>query len=464
MLRHRPVPGVAGQCTTRDKGDLTLHTPNLRLSVLALALASFSAPAAPPALPLSGAVEGEITRGSELNHNDGSRSTLYRLQLDAGQAVELSLDGPLAGALSVFRNDLLKATSISGGGSELLFRGGDAGEYIVAVSGADATAFGPFRLAAQPVEAHDGSPLRDGARITDWYVGTPASFELQVDSRGLYRVLAESSTFDTLLRLEGEGISVMDDDGCDALNACLELPLQPGNYRLQVDAGSPGEGAFQLSVNASPLPAGALEDGAALVHGTPLQVYVQGDGRRVLELTLPSPSLVTLDARGPGFDPILQLSGAGLVATDDDGGAGTDARMRIGLQAGSYQVEVGDVRGRGGLAEVAVEVNEVSAVAWPELVPGRTFEGQLEAGMRDVYRVAITRAGEYEIQMRAPGDGIDGVLILGRDGAMVARADDDQGSLDPRLVAQLQPGEYVLVVQAFSADHGGSYTLDLRRL
>lgn len=123
------------------------------------------------------------------------------MRLDAGQAVELSLDGPLAGTLAVFRNDLLKAASTAGGTPGLLFRAGEAGEYVVAVTGAGDTAFGPYRLAARPIEAHDGSPLADGARITEWYTGTPSSsFELQVDSRALYRILAESSEFDTLLR------------------------------------------------------------------------------------------------------------------------------------------------------------------------------------------------------------------------------------------------------------------------
>lgn len=70
----------------------------------------------------------------------------------------------------------------------------------MAVTGAGDTAFGPCRLAARPIEAHDGSPLADGARITKWYTGSPSSFELQVDSGALYRIFAESSEFDTLLR------------------------------------------------------------------------------------------------------------------------------------------------------------------------------------------------------------------------------------------------------------------------
>ena len=68
----------------------------------------------------------------------------------------------------------------------------------------------------------------------------------------------------------------------------------------------------------------------------------------MVALGLGSPAVVTLDARADGFDPMLQLSGAGLVATDDEGGAGTNSRMRIGLPAGDYQVEVSDIRGRGG--------------------------------------------------------------------------------------------------------------------
>ena len=133
----------------------------LTAGLLALAIAaSLNAPAHAAApirtLASNGDVRGEITSATTINYSDGSRSQLFSLQMSANQAVSLKLEGALNGVISVFRQDMLVSRSqscdCSNGTAQLGFRADKAGQYLVAVSGADARAFGPFRLSATPIQ------------------------------------------------------------------------------------------------------------------------------------------------------------------------------------------------------------------------------------------------------------------------------------------------------------------------
>src|SRR5690606_6006947 len=70
-------------------------------------------PAATP-LTLDSPVEGEITTGSRLNLNDGSRYEIVPLQLPPNQTARIALDGALQGQLAVFQDGKLVASSQAG--------------------------------------------------------------------------------------------------------------------------------------------------------------------------------------------------------------------------------------------------------------------------------------------------------------------------------------------------------------
>lgn len=442
--------------------------------LLSLAIAGSLNPlahAAAPARPLAsnGDVDGEITSAATLNYSDGSRSQVFLLQLAAGQAVSLKLDGPLNGTLSVFQRDTLLTRSNGCGcsednGTQLSFRADKAGQYLVAVSGADARAFGPFHLSAEPINAYNGKPLAAGQRITDWLLGSNQTYTLQVEQPGLYTINLESDAFDTRLELSGGGLSLEDDDGGNRTNSRLVTPLQPGSYTLAARSFSEQNGAFHLDVQQTPMPDGMVfTDGSSLPVDGVVNGFIGNDETRSFVFSLPERRRVQFDASGSELDSYLTLQGPDFTLSDDDGGNGVDARLTQVLEPGEYNVSVRSMNSRGGIFQLATSTAPApNGPARPALALGRETRGQLAPGLRNLYTLEIPRKGRYVISM-AGNNGLDGMVTLMRDGEEVASQDDSDSSLDPNLEVELDPGRYMLMAHSFDASASGSYRLLVRR-
>lgn len=445
----------------------------LAAGLLTLAIAaSLNSPvhAAPAARPLAsnGETSGEITSATALNYSDGSRSQLFSLQLAAGQAVSLKLEGPLNGTLAVFHRDQLVNRTGSGcncsGSSQLSVRADKAGQYLIAVSGADANAFGPFQLTATPIVAYDGKPLVAGKRIADWLVDSRQTYALQVDKPGLYTINLESDAFDTVLGLSGNGVELEDDDGGNNTNSRLVTPLQPGRYTLSAGGFSQNSGAFYLNVEQADLPEGlAFEDGHALPIDDMASGFINGGDTRSFVFSLPDRRRVQLDASSRDIDTFLTLQGADITLSDDDGGGGVNSRLSQVLDPGEYNVSVRSVNGRGGIFQLASSTAPApDGPTRPVLTLGRETSGQLIPGSRSLYTLDIPRKGRYVISMTG-SNGLDGMVTLMRDGQEVASQDDSDTSLDPQLEIELEAGHYVLMAHSFDPSAAGAYRLMVRR-
>lgn len=440
-------------------------------SLLALAIATSLGPvatASPSARPLThtGEVSGEITSSTALNYSDGTRSQLFSLPLSAGQAVALELRGALNGALSVFHRDLLLSRSESddSGNASLSLRAESSGTYLVAVSGADARAFGPFQLSVKPITAYDGKPLTAGRRITDWLQGSDKTYMLEVDKPGMYTIDLQSSQFDTRLQLAGNGLSLEDDDGGSDLNARLVVPLQPGRYTLTAGGFSEASGAFYLGVAQDDLPEGLVStDGTTLPLDGMASGFLNTDETRSFILTLPDARRVQLDASSRELDTLLTVQGGDITLNDDDGGSGLNSRLTQVLDAGQYTVSVRSLNGRAGIFQLAnATAPAPEGSGRTELRIGREVQAQLRAGQRDLYTLDIPRRGKYIISMRG-GDNVDGLVTLLRNGEEIAQQDDSDNSLDPLLEIELDAGRYLLLAHSFNANTSGSYHLLVRR-
>ena len=447
----------------------------LAAGLLTLAIAAgLNSPvhAAPAARPLAsnGETSGEITSATALNYSDGSRSQLFSLQLAAGQAVSLKLEGPLNGTLAVFHRDQLVGRTGSNcncsDNGQLSVRADKAGQYLVAVSGADASAFGPFHLTATPIVAYDGKPLAAGKRITDWLANARQEYVLQVDKPGLYTLNLESDAFDTVLGLSGEGVELEDDDGGNNTNSRLVTPLQPGRYTVSARGidQSAGGGAFYLGVEQADFPEGLVfEDGQALPIDATASGFINADGTRSFVFTLPERRRVQFDASSRDIDPLLTVQGGDIVLSDDDGGGGVNARLSQVLDPGEYNVSVRSVNGRGGIFQLATSTAPApDGPTRPVLALGRETSGQLVAGSRSLYTLEIPRKGRYVISMTGI-NGLDGMVTLMRDGQEVASQDDSDNSLDPHLEVELEAGRYVLMAHSFDSSAAGGYRLLVRR-
>ncbi|MGE6332759.1 hypothetical protein [Stenotrophomonas sp. NPDC077659] len=210
-----------------------------------------------PVLQFDTPVSGEITARSGINFNDGSRYQLYQISLEDQQRVGITLIGALAGTITVFSDGNVVAHSRTGYESSdaaVAFRAPGRGLYQVAVSADGAGAFGPFRLRAEVLKPHDGTPITNTGRISDLLLDTSQDYTLQVDTARLYAIDLRSDVFDTVLSLTGEGQDVENDDDEDGegTDSRIHLALQPGRYTLNVSGLSDEDtGAFTLDVQRS---------------------------------------------------------------------------------------------------------------------------------------------------------------------------------------------------------------------
>lgn len=440
------------------------------LHTLALGIALAIGTAAPlhaaepdaTALTLGSDTRGEITSRTALNYRDGSRSQLYRVNLREGQVVSFQANGALRAKLSAFSEGELLGTSAEGSENPtLVVRAKRSGAHTLAVSGLDADAFGPYTLTSKAIEAYNGETLTVGASISDW-IDAERRLPLQVDTPGLYTIDMLSDDFDTVLQLEGQGVSISNDDGGDGSNARISMMLQPGRYTLTAKGyGSSVNGMYQLRVATRELPAGVMTSGGPIAVDSNVTGLYQGTPQR-FTFTLPARRLVRIDMGSSEIDSMLTLTGNGVQKNDDDGGDGLNSRIVMLLESGSYTLEAGTASEGAGLFTLALAASDVpSGVGGGALAVGRSTEATLLPGMTDRYTVSVRSAGDYTIDMRA--DDLDSHLRLLRGTEEVASDDDGGDGLNSRIQRRLESGDYVIEATSVGSGSTGRYTIGIDR-
>ncbi len=455
--------------------------PNLLLIPLLIACqqpAGAQQPATDAAgtLSVGSSVRGEITSKDRINYNDGSRSVVYEVDLDAGQAISFTAAGALCAKLLVLHDGETIAGpnqpncdgSSSSNSSSLSMLATEKGRYRVAVSGSGAQSYGPFRIEAKALQVHRGdAPLQSGTDIVDFLSGGTKTYRLNIRQSGYYVIDMRSTEIDSSLELQGNGVSITDDDGGEGLNSRIRVPLEPGNYTLRTKSvDNKPTGMYQLTISTGALPAGvrlrnsgALATDGSLVHG------VLAGSPREYQLRVTQPGRVVIDMGSDDFDTVLELQGNGVSIENDDGGGGTNSKINTILQPGTYRVIAR------GLNENASGLFQLSASrqnlpAGTDLRSGgtlpldSTINGLLN-GAAQTYQLDVTRAGSLVIDMTS--DDFDSVLAIQRDGTEIAEDDDGGGGSNARLTVDVEPGRYTVVAKSFNeGSSSGLYQLTAR--
>lgn len=188
-------------------------------------------------------------------------------------------------------------------------------------------------------------------------------YRLDVPSLQTVVITMASPEFDAWLRLEGpNGVAEFDDDGAGGTDARISVSLEPGTYRIYANTLRQNQtGSFTLRVaQGGSASTGSTSrtsggDACALTSARPVIAIGEtirgslttsscrrGDGSYadVYRLVVPTARTVTLTMRSGAFDAYLSLRDAAdnAVDSDDDGGSGTDARLSVRLQAGTYYI------------------------------------------------------------------------------------------------------------------------------
>jgi hypothetical protein len=444
------------------------ETKALSLAItMGLSMATAAASAAEPRMTVFAPgqeTRGEITSADILNWRDGTRSELFSVALKADQGVRFEVEGPLRAQLSLYLDgQLVRSSSGDDGKAALAVRASRAGRYVLAVSGSDPSAYGPFTLASTELRVYSGGELAADDSISDWLDGEKR-IPLRIAHDGMYTIRMSSDEFDTVLGLEGNGVALGSDDA-DGSNSQLTARLAAGQYTL-VASGYSGQagGQYALAIAETTLPAGVdvAADGE-LVAGSDVTAVYQGQPVSY-RLRVAERQLLELDMRSSELDSKLQLTGNGIQLEDDDGGERLDARIASLVAPGDYTVRVSafNQTGGAGVFTLSARLSAVPADAGGGVLEiGRRHGARLMPGMTDRYTFSVARAGTYVFTM-ASADGVDPFLRLVEGGETLATDDDGGGALDARIEHALEAGDYVL--EASSAMGGdGRYEIQAQR-
>lgn len=309
-------------------------------------------------------LRGEITSASELNGKDGSRFIRYAISLEAGEIVEISLRGALQGIVALYDDQL----ELLDNAPSVRHRIEESGDYVVVVSGADAHSYGPFSVDSRTVELSDADTLTLGEPIDSWLQNSAREITLNIEEAGLYQLEMRSGDFDAYLEVTGpNGYAREDDDSAGDLNARIADFLAPGEYTLTARSlNDDGNGIYTLSVEPRELPGdGVLHNDGTLAPDDPINGWYSGEPLSY-QLEVTESALVTLEMRSADFDTFIEISGQGVVVSDDDSAGGTDSRLQEQLLPGTYTVSARGFSATGsGLFELSTDMEPT--VIPPEL-------------------------------------------------------------------------------------------------
>ena len=124
---------------------------------------------------------------------------------------------------------------------------------VQAYGGDEATGLYTLEASSQPApdlsQMTNDSPLALDETVTGWLeTGTPNTYTLEVVSAGEYTLDLRSDEFDTVLEIDGRGLSLEDDDGGDGTNSRLSQRLAAGSYEVRVRSfGNDSTGSYTLT-------------------------------------------------------------------------------------------------------------------------------------------------------------------------------------------------------------------------
>lgn len=402
---------------------------------------------------------GEITSAAELNGNDGSRYVRYVISLEEDSLIEFSLSGALRGVVALYDDEL----QLLENAETVRHRVEENGQYVVVVSGADASSYGPFTLNSRTVELSDSDTLTIGEPMDSWLPGTPREVTLTVEEEGMYQIEMRADEFDAYLELSGpNGYNREDDDSAGNLNARISDFFAPGDYTVTArSAFGEGNGLFTLSAEPRELPDDLRNDGSVVPSET-LNGWFSGQ-ERSYQLEIEEAGMYQIDMRSSDIDSYLVLEGPnGYFREDDDSAGNLDASIADFLAPGSYQLTARTAYGSdSGLFTLSVEPRElpegVELRNEGELTPNETLNGWY-SGEPLTYELTLEESSLVRLSMRSS----DFDTYLELSGGGDAYSDDDGGSgTNSRLEQALLPGTYTVIARGFAVSGSGMFELQV---
>ena len=409
-------------------------------------------------------------RGEVVARTTGSLDTVGALHDSAGGQLATNDDG---GAGTNFR----------------IQRELDAGTYYVRVSSHESET-GAYTLDLSIENAGGGDDHGD-SRSAATRVSLPSQtsgeidpgddedyFRFEVPRRGevLARTTGSLDTVGALYDSAGGQLATNDDGGA-GLNFRIQRELAAGTYYVRVSSYQSETGAYTLDLSIESAGGGDDDHGGSRSAATRVSLPSQtsgeidpGDDEDYFRFEVSRRGEVLARTTG-GLDTIGALydSAGGQLATNDDGGAGTNFRIQRELDAGAYYVRVSSYRSGTGAYALHLSIESAGggdddhgdsrSAATRVSLPSQT-SGEIDPGDdEDYFRFEVSRRGE--VLARTTG-GLDTIgALYDSAGRQLATNDDGGAGTNFRIQRELDAGTHYVRVASFSSTGTGAYTLDL---
>lgn len=366
-------------------------------------------------------------------------------------------------------------------------------------------------LVAAPAAAQD--VIRPGQRVTGQLTDADPALDdgshydvwrFAAEANHRYRVTLRSDDFDAYLSVGSSALPecedcATDDDGAGGTDARVEFTgPADGTFEIRANSLEGGRtGDYELTLEDEGVVGeehdaheDAAEMGTPITLGAPVAGTLARGDRKVENSYSDTwtyqgreGETIVVTLRSEDFDAYLNLGefdGGECtdMDADDNGGGGTDSRIRVELPSdGAFHIHVSAVgQGETGAYTLQVEQatdRESGAPAMP-ISPGETLEGRLskadaeeaDGSFREEW-VFRGDAGETFVITQRSED-VDALLHVGRmaggEWELLASDDDGGGDSDAEITITLpESGEYVIRAGTYLAGETGAYTLSLER-
>jgi hypothetical protein len=316
--------------------------------------------------------------------------------------------------------------------------------------------------------------------------GTPADrWSFNLPALSTVTIALSSSTFDTFVCLfdSSNNLLAQDDDSGGNLNSRTTITLPVGKYFIEATSFTGrGTGNYTLSLQPAVIVSPGPIDLGQTVVGNLLSTAPKGQcqfgttpvDRYSFSFSSPPTTTLTIDLASSAFDTFVCLlsSTNGFIASDDNHGPGTNSRLVVTLNTGSYFIEVTTQSPGFAGGPYTLSVQPGLPPATPITV-GQTLsgnlsstaaEGQCKFGSTPVDRYGFTLLATTTLTIDLASPAFDTFVCLLNGTNQVINSDDNGGGgTNSRLVVTLLAGSYFIEVTTQSPGFaGGPYTLSLQ--
>jgi len=328
----------------------------------------------------------------------------------------------------------------------------------------------------------NGTLAAGDCRVSSTYIDL---YTLTLASATNIQVELTGSPLDTYLSLINRAtnafVAANDNDaltGVGNRNSRVNIPLAAGTYSIQATSVATGAtGAYKLRVcNSAPSTIALGQTLSGTLATTDCGLAATGDGTLIDRwwFTLALPTIVTLTQTSAAFDAFLYLLNSAetsVLAGDDDGAGGNDARIVTAgtsvLQPGTYSVwtsaydpgATGDYQlSLTGAVDYCSVSNPISN---PQTVAGDLAAADCrlsDASYADRWKITLAAPTALRIDMTSAA--FDAFLFM-RDvfGNTVASDDDAGGATNARIEGTFPAGTYIIWANSFLPAVTGAYGL-----